>query len=63
MSGHARSSTGIPLRGSCRPMKTIEFSRFAGSASGGTRTPFGITSKSYGIQRSAEIFAWSETAM
>ena len=44
ISGQARSSTAIPLRGSWRPTKTIRFSRPAGSASGGIRTPFGISS-------------------
>ncbi len=54
-SGQALSSTGMPLRGSWRPMKTIVLSRSAGSASGGIRTPFGITSKSHcGSQRCAE---------
>ena len=43
-SGQARRSTWRPLRGSCRPTKTIRSSRPAGSASSGTRTPFGISS-------------------
>ena len=44
ISGQARSSTGMPLRESCRPMKTTWFSRPPASASGGISTPFGITS-------------------
>ena len=63
ISGHARSSTCMPLRGSCRPMKTTRSSRFAGSASGGTITPFGTISYSPGSQRSADARASSETAI
>ena len=55
MSGHAFSSTGIPLRRSWRPMNTIVSSRLAGSAAGGISTPFGITSKSQPFTH-----AWAE---
>ena len=41
MRGHARSSVGNPLRGSWRPMKTTVWSRSAGSALSGMRTPLG----------------------
>ena len=64
ISGHARSSTGMPLRGSCRPMKTIVLSRSSGSAAGGISVPFGITSKSQSLsQFCAESRACSETAI
>ena len=41
ISGHARSSTCRPLRGSCLPAKTIRCSRSPAGADGGTSTPFG----------------------
>ena len=63
ISGHARSSTCIPFRGSCLPMKTMRCSRSAGSASGGTSTPFGTTSYSPGSQRAADSRACSDTAI
>ncbi len=42
ISGHARSSTGSPLRASWRPMKTTWCSRLSASACSGMTTPFGI---------------------
>ena len=62
ISGHARRSTCSPLRGSCRPAKTTEWSRRDGSTAGGMRTPFGITSQGPPSHRSAESRARSETA-
>ena len=44
-------------------MKTMRCSRFAGSASAGTTTPFGTTAYSPGSQRCTETRACSDTAM
>ena len=63
ISGHARSITCRPLRGSCRPAKRMRCSRPPGSASGGTRTPFGTISYSPPSQRCADSAAWDETAI
>ena len=63
ISGHARSSTCRPLRGSWRPAKTMRCSRSPAGAESGTSTPFGITSYSPGSQRFWDSRARSETAM
>ena len=63
ISGHARSSTCRPLRGSCLPAKTTRCSRPPAGAAGGVRTPFGMTSYSPGSQRFWDSFARSETAI
>ena len=55
ISGQAPSSTCRPLRGSCRPAKTMRCSRSAGSASGGISTPFGMISYSPPSQCSARF--------
>jgi hypothetical protein len=63
ISGQARRSTAMPLRGSWRPTKTIRCSRSRGSASGGISVPFGISSYSPGNQREADSRAASVTAI
>ena len=63
ISGHARSRTCSPFRGSWRPAKTTVCSRFPGSAWVGTSTPLGTTSHGPPSQRSADSRARSETAI